>query len=100
MRGRDPISSTDVSSAEQRFELYLREIGSLLHDRRRGESFAMYACGLFGEGDRRSADPVAVRLRGDRLAPRRRTTSCCTFLGRSEWDDRPIRIPATRFGIK
>ncbi|MBC8066984.1 MAG: IS701 family transposase [Deltaproteobacteria bacterium] len=87
-------------TAEQRLETYLRGIGSLLRDRRRRESFAMYACGLFGEGDRKSAEPVAARLCG--AADRAEAThqKLLHFLARSEWEDRPVRMHAARFGLR
>lgn len=87
-------------TAEQRLEAYLREIGSLLGDKRRRESFAMYACGLFGEGDRKSAEPVAARLCGGPDRADATHQKLLHFLARSEWEDRPVRLLAARFGLK
>ena len=87
-------------TAEHRLEAYLCGIGSLLGDKRRRESFAMYACGLFGEGDRKSAEPVAARLCGSPDAAESTHQKLLHFLGRSEWEDRPVRVHAARFGLR
>jgi SRSO17 transposase len=87
-------------TAEQRLEAYLCGIGSLLGDKRRRASFAMYACGLFGEGDRKSAEPVAARLCGDPKRAEATHQKLLHFLGRSEWEDRSVRVHAARFGLK
>ncbi len=71
-------------TAEQRLEAYLCGIGSLLGDKRRRQSFAMYACGLFGEGDRKSAEPVAARLCGDPERAEMTHQKLLHFLARSE----------------
>ena len=101
----DPVSPNEAmpapsTGAEQRLEAYLREIGSLLRDKRRRESFAMYACGLFADGDRKSAEPVAGRLRGGPERARATHDKLLHFLGRSDWEDRPVRMLAARFGLK
>jgi hypothetical protein len=45
-------------SGIDRLEKYFDEIGNVLNDDRRRASFAMYAMGLFGDGDRgRAATP-------------------------------------------
>jgi SRSO17 transposase len=87
-------------TAEQRLEAYLLGIASLLRDRRRRESFAMYACGLFGEGDRKSAEPVAARLCGGADQAEATHQKLLHFLARSEWEDRPVRLHAARFGLR
>ncbi len=87
-------------TAEQRLEAYLCGIGSLLGDKRRRQSFAMYACGLFGEGDRKSAEPVAARLCGDPERAEMTHQKLLHFLARSEWQDRPVRMHSARFGLQ
>ena len=52
-----PLTPKLSNGAERRLAAYLGEIGSLLGDKRRRHSFAMYACGLFVEGERKSAEP-------------------------------------------
>lgn len=60
----------------------------------------MYACGLFGEGDRKSAEPLAARLCGDPDRARATHEKLLHFLGRSEWEDRPVRMHAARFALE
>jgi SRSO17 transposase len=98
--GPDLGQQQGTDSAEARLKAYLREIGSLLGDKRRRESFAMYACGLFGEGDRKSAEPVAARLCGDPARAEATHHKLLHFLGRSEWEDRPVRAFAARMALK
>ena len=44
-----------------RLEAYFAQFGSFLKDKRKRESFAMYAFGILGEGERKSAEPIAAR---------------------------------------
>jgi SRSO17 transposase len=60
----------------------------------------MYACGLFGEGDRKSAEPVAARLCGAPARAESTHQKLLHFLARSEWEDRPVRVLAARYGLK
>ena len=47
------------SAGQARLEKYFDEIGAALgNDSRRG-SFAMYAMGLLGDGERKSVEPIA-----------------------------------------
>jgi len=105
MKTRKPVLAGDPKfdprhGSEKRLEAYLGEIGSLLGDKRRRESFAMYACGLFGEGDRKSAEPVAARLCGDPDRVEKTHQKLLHFLARSEWKDQPVRVLAARYALK
>ena len=95
-----PLLPTFMNGPEGRLGSYLGEIGSLLGDKRRRESFAMYACGLFGDGERKSAEPVAARLCGDPTKVEAMHAKLLHFLARSEWEDAPVRAFAARYGIK
>jgi SRSO17 transposase len=44
-----------------RLEEYLRKIGDILGEESRRGSFALYAMGLLGEGERKSIEPIAAR---------------------------------------
>lgn len=57
----------DFSSldATQRLEEYFKRIGDVLGNASRRESFAMYALGLLGEGERKSIEPIAARACAD-----------------------------------
>ena len=54
----------DVPAA-WRLEDYLGRIGARLRDKRRRESFALYALGLLTEAERKIVEPLAARLCGD-----------------------------------
>ena len=52
------------AGAEVRLKQYFERIGSVLGNKRRRESFAIYALGLFGDGERKS---MGVDLFGRRF---------------------------------
>jgi hypothetical protein len=52
-------------AAVARLDAYFAQIGACLWDGRKRESFAMYALGILGEGERKSAEPIAARACGD-----------------------------------
>ncbi|HEX4457430.1 MAG TPA: hypothetical protein VIA18_05650 [Polyangia bacterium] len=64
----------------ERLEHYFDDIGAVLGDERRRASFAMYAMGLFGDGDRKSVEPMAARACGDPLEAERAHDRLCTSL--------------------
>ncbi len=82
-----------------RLEGYLGQIGACLRDKRKRESFAMYAFGLLSEGERKSAEPLAARACGAPDKARCTHDKLLHFLGRSSWDDRAVRRTATRYAI-
>lgn len=85
--------------AVARLEAYFAQIGSCLRDRRKRESFAMYAFGILGEGERKSAEPIAARACGDPAMARRTHDKVLHFLGRAAWDDRAVRRVAARYAL-
>jgi SRSO17 transposase len=78
---------------------YLEAIGSRLRDKRKRASFAMYAFGILGEGDRKSAEPIAARACGDPSLADAYHARVLHFLSDAEWDDRGVRLEAARHGI-
>src|SRR6266568_6141054 len=74
-----------------RLEKYFREIGDVLNEDRRRASFAMYAMGLFGEGDRKSVEPIAARACGDPEETERAHDRLLHFMTDSRWSDRGVR---------
>src|SRR5258708_13149871 len=79
----------------ERLEKYLHEIGDVLNEDRRRASFAMYAMGLFGEGDRKSVEPIAARACGDPLGTERAHDRLLHFMTDSQWSDRAVRQKAS-----
>ena len=83
-----------------RLEQFFGRIGSHLKDSRKRESFAMYAMGILGDGERKSAEPIAARACADPNQTNNVHSKLCYFLGRSGWDDRAVRLEAARYAIE
>jgi len=50
------------SSGERRLRRYFGQIGAVLTTAPQRESFATYAMGLMGDGERKSAESMAARV--------------------------------------
>src|SRR5450755_177327 len=83
-----------------RLEEFFDRIGGHLKDRRKRESFAMYAIGILGDGERKSVEPIAARACGDPGQTNNVHSKLLYFLGRSEWDDRAVRLEAAQYAIE
>jgi SRSO17 transposase len=86
-------------AAAARLEQFFGRIGTHLKDWRKRESFAMYAFGILGDGERKSAEPIAARACADPSQTNNVHSKLCYFLGKSEWDDRKVRLEAARYAI-
>jgi SRSO17 transposase len=86
-------------AAAARLEQFFDRVGTHLKDSRKRESFAMYAFGILGDGERKSAEPIAARACADPSQTNNVHSKLCYFLGRSEWDDREVRLEAARYAI-
>jgi SRSO17 transposase len=82
-----------------RLEKYFEGIGGLLGDKRRRASFAVYAMGILGEHERKSAEPLAAAAAGDPDEAQRTHDHLLHFIGQSEWEDGPIRDFAARYAV-
>lgn len=81
-------------------ERFLDGAGSLLGRPERRASFSLYVLGLLGEGERKSAEPIAIRAAGgDPVLSQRYHDRLCHFLNSSRWDDRGMRGFAARFAL-
>jgi len=80
-------------------DYFNRRIGGLLKDRRKRESFAMYALGMLGDGERKSVEPMAARAAGEPLLAQRYHNKLLHFVSYAEWDDEAVRLEAARYGI-
>jgi SRSO17 transposase len=74
-----------------RLEDYFGEIGSLLGEKRRRASFALYAMGILGEHERKSVEPLAAAAVEGPEAAQRAHDHLLHFIGQSEWEDGPVR---------
>jgi SRSO17 transposase len=87
------------AAASARLSTYFDEIGTLLRDKRKRASFATYAFGILGEGDRKSAEPIAARACGDPSLARAYHERLLHFLGGAKWDDGRVRRVAARHAM-
>lgn len=86
--------------AETRLHGYLEGVWALLGDKRRRQGFASYACGLFGDGERKSVEPIAARACGDLKKAEAVHRKLLRVVGESGWEDRPVREYAVRYALE
>jgi SRSO17 transposase len=91
---------TSEIAAAGRLEEFFGLVGNHLGDKRRRASFAMYAFGILGDGERKSAEPIAARTCGDPKQAHNLHQKLLHFLAYSEWDDRAVRLEAARYAIE
>jgi SRSO17 transposase len=87
------------ADGRQRLQTYFAEIGGVLHNAKRRASFATYAFGLLGEGERKSVEPIAARACGDPKEVDRVHQRLLHFLVDAAWDDQAVRLVAARHGV-
>ena len=58
-------------SGVSRLGAYFEQLGTHLPRREQRESFATYAFGILGEGERKSVEPIAARACGEPIGTRR-----------------------------
>ncbi len=84
---------------QERLSEYFSSIGSVLKNKKRRASFALYAYGLVAEGERKSVEPIATRacpsLEGADAAHQR----LLHFLVDSNWSDHDVRREAARYAV-
>jgi SRSO17 transposase len=87
------------AAGQARLNRYFDGIGTILGRRDRRESFALYALGLFGEGERKSVEPIASRVCGDEELCNAYHYRLIRFLSVSPWSDAAVREYAAHHGI-
>lgn len=87
-------------AGQQRLEEYFGGIGAILRRRDRRECFALYASGLFGDGERKSVEPIAARACGDPERCRAVHDQLLHFVGVSPWSDRDVRHHAAHYALE
>jgi len=83
-----------------RIDQYFSRIGKHLPDVRQRASFAIYAFGLLGDGERKSVEPIAARACPDPAGCKTMQGRLLDFLSRGRWADRPVRLEAARYAIE
>jgi SRSO17 transposase len=86
-------------AGQRRIAEYFNNIGHILGDDRRRASFAIYAMGLLGDGDRKSMEPIAARTYPDLGQVDAAHQRLQHFLVDSKWSDRLVRGAAARYVV-
>ena len=87
-------------AAQQRLRGYFGQIGACLGDKRQRASFATYALGILGEGERKSCEPIAARAcGGDVTRMDAEHNRLLHFLRSSPWDNQSVRLVAAKYAI-
>jgi SRSO17 transposase len=87
------------SAAQGRLNAYMSTISGLLKDRRKRESFALYAFGVLGDGERKSVEPMAARACGDPAQVKSYHDKLLHFVGGAKWSDEAVRLTAVRYAL-
>jgi SRSO17 transposase len=86
-------------AAEQRLKDYFDHIGNLLGHESRRESFAIYAMGLLGEGERKSFEPMACKACPDPRKADAAHQRLQHFATDSPWSDRDVRRASANYAL-
>jgi SRSO17 transposase len=78
---------------------FMASLGSLLGNEQRRASFAHYAMGLLGDGERKSMEPIAARTCPDRGRVDAEHQRLHHFITCSKWKDGPLREFSAHYGI-
>lgn len=88
------------SAAAARVAAYFNEtIGRHMPRRDQRASFATYAFGILGEGERKSIEPIAARACEDESGCERLHDRLLHFVREGAWSDRDVRREASRYAI-
>jgi len=88
------------AAAVQRLERYFQRIGDVLGEESRRGSFALYAMGLLGDGERKSVEPIAARACPDPKRVDAMHQRLLHFAVDSKWSDRDVRREAARYALE
>jgi SRSO17 transposase len=87
------------AQGEIRLAAYIERIGLALQTPQQRESFAVYAMGLMGDGERKSAEPMAARACADPDRAGAAHQRLTYFTRSAPWSDRAVRREAARYAI-
>ena len=88
------------AAAKLRLEADFSEIGTKLGNDSRRQSFAIYAMGILGDGERKSVEPIAARACADPQAADAAHQSLLHFVSNSRWSDQDVRRVASSHAIE
>ena len=84
---------------QRRLLEYFDQIGDVLGLDERRASYAVYAMGLLGDGERKSMEPICARADPDARRVSAQHQRVQHFLTDSSWSDREVRRHAAQYGI-
>lgn len=90
----------DTQAAGRVADYFERRIGRHLRRREQRESFAMYAFGILGDGDRKSVEPIAARASAEERECERLHDHLLHFVREGAWSDRDVRREAARYAVE
>lgn len=96
------MSHNPDAALMSRMDQFITRVTSGLRDRRRRESFALYAQALLTDGERKSMEPMAARMCGcpdDVAAAQKMHDRMLSLVSKSQWADAPVRAQAVGYGL-
>jgi len=87
------------AAAERRMSGYFDRIGRVLGRKGRRESFALYAEGILGDGERKSIEPIAARACADPARADAEHQRLLHFALDAPWSDHDVRLEAARYAL-
>jgi len=87
-------------AAAARVAAYFIRIGQCLPRKAQRASFATYAFGILGEGERKSVEPIAARAAASPEATSRLHDRLLHFVRESCWSDRDVRLEAAQYCVE
>jgi SRSO17 transposase len=88
------------AAAQARLSKYIDSIGTVLGRKGRRESFALYAEGVLGDGERKSIEPIAARACADPARADAEHQRLLHFALDAPWSDDDVRREAARYAIE
>jgi SRSO17 transposase len=81
-------------------EFFDKRIGRHLSRSEQRASFATYALGIVGDGERKSVEPIAARVTGSETECKQMHDRLLWFMSRSPWSDTRVRREAAWYAIE
>lgn len=87
------------AAAQSRLNHFFEAVGDVLGNDGRRASFAMYAAGLMGDGERKSVEPMAARACADPKTADATHQRLLHFTTEAKWNDRAVRRFASQYVV-
>lgn len=85
------------AAAQSRLDHFFEGVGDVLGNDKRRASFAIYAAGLMGDGERKSVEPIAARACADPKTADATHQRLLHFTTEAKWNDREVRRFASHY---